>query len=310
MQLRKNALDAYIEEGLSDYEELEIIRHEDETITGVPLFASRSPYSKMGKLFGSDVSTEVFLPLVFDYKLNSNKESLNKLMTLFDYYHDQGWAEGSGLGTPDHQTNRSSGYFVAVYLMREELKEARRFEREIGAMNWYTDFGKVYGRYKTDYAETRDDEMRTHFLYRLLYVMAMEDSPEKVRALNSYIEWADSALEQNPIFNEKEAVRHGLLLSADTPVMAMIGEDGKNQILFSISDPDLRLPKLPNQSMDEKTATTNSVGKTVTVTLKGNWAMPKGQDGIRLVKAENGRTVMEFDCIDGMTKVVLLQIIN
>lgn len=200
MEMRKEALDAYIKEGLEDYETLEIKRHEDGSITGVPLFASRSPYIKMGKQFGSEVSTEIFLPLVFDYKLNQNMESFDKLMTLFDYYHDQGWAEGSGLGTPDHETNRSSGYFVAVYLMREELKETGRFDREIGAMNWYTDFGKVYGEYKVDYTETTADEMRTHFLYRLLYAMAMEDTPEKVQAINAYREWVESALELNPNF--------------------------------------------------------------------------------------------------------------
>lgn len=200
MEMRKSALDEYIKEGLADYEELDIKRHEDGSITGVPLFASRSPYIKMGKQFGSEVSTEIFLPLVFDYKLNQNMESFEKLMTLFDYYHDQGWAEGSGLGTPDHETNRSSGYFVAVYLMREELKETGRFDREIGAMNWYTDFGKVYGEYKVDYTETTADEMRTHFLYRLLYAMAMEDSPEKVQAINAYREWVESALELNPNF--------------------------------------------------------------------------------------------------------------
>jgi len=200
MKKRKKALADYIKQGLADYETLEIKRHEDGSITGVPLFASRSPYIKTGKLFGSDVSTEIFLPLVFDYKLNHSTESLDKLMTLFDYYYDQGWAEGSGLGTPDHETNRSSGYFVAVYLMREELKKTGRFDREIGAMNWYTDFGKVYGQYKVDYSETTADEMRTHFLYRLLYAMAMEDSPEKVRAIKSYREWAESALEVNPNF--------------------------------------------------------------------------------------------------------------
>ena len=38
----------------------------------------------------------------------------------------------------------------------------------------------------------------------------------------------------------------------------MIKELGADQIAFSLSDPDLRLPKLPNQPMDEETATTYS----------------------------------------------------
>lgn len=201
IKIRKEAMSKYITEGIKKYETLKIERHEDDSITGVPLFASRSPYIKMGKQFGSEVSTEIFLPIVFDYKLNGNRDSLKKFIDLLDYYYDQGWAEGSGLGTLDHETNRSSGYFVAVYLMREELKKAGLYDREMRAMNWYTDFGKVYGKYQVDYTETTADEMRTHFLYRLLYVLAMDNSPEKVQAMKGYLDWVESALEIQPNFS-------------------------------------------------------------------------------------------------------------
>ncbi len=192
MMIRKEALDNYISEGIKLYEALEIKRDEVGNITGVPLFASRSPYEKK---FGVDVSTPIFLPLVFDYKLNHNKESFDKLMLLFDYYHDQGWAEGSGLGTLDHETNRSSGYFLAVYLMREELKQTERFERECKTVEWYGDLGKLNGEYGVDYIETTADEFRTHFLYRLLYILTIENSPLKVQAIKNYLKWVNTALE-------------------------------------------------------------------------------------------------------------------
>lgn len=192
LKMRRKALDEYIAEGVRLYEGLEIKKDKDGTITGVPLFASRAPYEKK---FGVDVSTPIFLPLVFDYKLNHNEESFGKLMLLFDYYNDQGWAEGSGLGTLDHETNRSSGYFLAVYLMREELKVTGRFERECKTVEWYSDFGKLNGDFGIDYIETTADEFRTHFLYRLLYILTIETSPRKVQAIENYLKWVNTALE-------------------------------------------------------------------------------------------------------------------
>lgn len=204
MIIRRNALDEYIARGVKLYETLHIVREEDGTITGDPLFSSRSPHilnhdfrkkAPRTKEFGKDVSTEIFLPLVFDYKLNHNQDSFIKLMDLFDYYYDQGWAEGSGLGTLNHETNRSSGYFVSVYLMRKELKETGRFTEQIGAMKWFTEIGKIYGTYRVDYTETTVDEMRTHFLYRLLYVLGIEDAQERVCAMRAYVTWIQNALE-------------------------------------------------------------------------------------------------------------------
>ena len=230
MKIRTSALQAYIEEGKQDYRDLHI---DPDTLTGVPLVASRSPYSLSKeakgsgikdavaqdesfrtKQFGADVATEIFLPLYFDYRLNGNQESYDNLITLFRYYHDQGWAEGSGLGTLDHETNRSSGYFVAVYLMRDELKKEEPvnhskydslYDEAIHAMEWYTDFGKVFGKYgdlQKGYKETTSDEMRTHFLYRLLYVLAMEDGPDKVKAMTAYLDWVDNSLAINPNFGD------------------------------------------------------------------------------------------------------------
>jgi hypothetical protein len=207
MKIRLNALNDYIKSGLAIYDTLDITRNSDGSIKGVPLYAGRSPYiEKLRKFditgagvatdrrqFSRDVAERTFLPLVFDYKLNGNKESLDKLFNLLDHFNDQGWAEGSGLGTLDHESNRMAGYAYAVYLIRDELKKTGRFEQHAKAMNWFVEFGKVYGEYGTVYVETTVDEMMTHFMYRLICVLLMEDSPEKVQAMQSYVNWVNSA---------------------------------------------------------------------------------------------------------------------
>ena len=108
------------------------------------------------------------------------------------------------------------------------------------------------------------------------------------------------------VFQENQAIGQGILAAADTPVMAMVKEEGGDKIVFSMSDPDLRLPKLPNQTMEEETATTYSTQKTVSVTLNGEWKLSEEQDGIRVVKSEGGHTVLELDCIDGQKREAVL----
>ncbi|MFC6226803.1 chondroitinase family polysaccharide lyase [Paenibacillus allorhizosphaerae] len=194
LQIRRQALQSFIAKGLQKYEQLGLKRDGNGYITGTPLFSSRSTH---GPEFGEDVARAIFLPLVFDFKINGRQESLKKTLDLFDYFHDQGWADGSGLETLDHETNRTNGYFHTVYLMRKELKETGRLERELAAVRWYTNFGKTYAM---DTGETTADEVRTKLMYELLYVLALDDGPEKVREMKGLVRWINNALTAAPGF--------------------------------------------------------------------------------------------------------------
>ncbi|WP_218089878.1 chondroitinase family polysaccharide lyase [Paenibacillus solanacearum] len=194
LQIRGQALQSFIAKGLQKYEQLGLKRDSNGYITGPPLFSSRSTH---GPEFGEDVARAIFLPLVFDYKINGREASRNKALDLFDYFHDQGWADGSGLETLDHETNRTNGYFHAVYLMRKELKETGRLTRELAAVRWYTNFGKTYA---ADPGETTADEVRTKLMYKLLYVLALDDGPEKVREMKGLVRWVNRALAVAPGF--------------------------------------------------------------------------------------------------------------
>ncbi|CAG7595365.1 Chondroitin sulfate ABC exolyase [Paenibacillus solanacearum] len=195
IRIRFEALQSFIRSGLKQYDRLGLVRDENGYMTGMPLFSSRSAH---GPEFGKSVSRTIFLPLVLDYKINGSPESKRKALDLFDHFHDQGWAAGSGLETLDHETNRNSGYFHAVFLMRKELRETGRLERELAAMDWFTNFGKTFGTPGVDYTETTSDEVRTRFHYKLLYVLAMDDMPEKVRRMKGLLQWMNHALSIAP----------------------------------------------------------------------------------------------------------------
>ena len=194
MVTRKRSLDKFIKQGIEKYDSFNIERHPDGRITGKPLFGNRSPYVTNQNGFGSGLADTVFLPLVYDYKLNGNEESLQKLYDLYDYYHDQGWAEGSGLGSWNLGILRTTGYFISVYLMKDELKQTNRLDREMRAFNWFSDFGKVFIDPEKEKESSNSDDLRTNSFNRLLYILMMEDSPEKVQAMKSYINWFNNTL--------------------------------------------------------------------------------------------------------------------
>lgn len=175
VQLKYQVLQKYIKDGINAFSELNIKRDGD-NITGTPMFASPSPY---GPKFSRHIIAECVLPLALDYKINGNNPSKEKFMDLLDHMNDQGWAAGSANGSLDHELNRSSSYFQAVFLMKDELEETGRLQRELAAMRWYTELGEIY--IEPEHPGTTADRVISHLPYRLLAVLAMPDTPEKVR---------------------------------------------------------------------------------------------------------------------------------
>ncbi|RKN78979.1 chondroitinase family polysaccharide lyase [Paenibacillus ginsengarvi] len=190
-RIRYEAMQRFIRQGVETFDTLRLKRDDSGYISGLPLFSSRSAH---GPEFGKTVSRNVFLPLVLDYKLNGNSESKRKALDLFDHVHDQGWAAGSGLETLDHETNRNNGYFHAFFLMRDELRQTGRLDRERATVHWFLNIGKTYGIPGEDYTETTADEVRTRFIYKLQYVLAMDNTPEKVRHMEGLLAWMNHAL--------------------------------------------------------------------------------------------------------------------
>ncbi|MXZ08835.1 MAG: hypothetical protein F4Y79_05255 [Gemmatimonadetes bacterium] len=191
VRIRLNELTAYIRRGhsnLTDYE----IRREGDRILGTPLFAERSPYTP---LFQS-VFQGVLLRLVLDYRLNGNEEARDRVIDVFDYLHDQGWADGSGVGALHQEFLRIASYAHAVYLMRDILGDTNRLERELASLKWYSMFGELYEQ--TWDPGTNADFLRSVAMYRLLCILMMDDSPEKVANMRRYVVWLNNALSIAP----------------------------------------------------------------------------------------------------------------
>ncbi len=191
VQIRLAALATYMQRGhrnLATYE----IRREGNRILGTPLFADRSPY----KPSFQRVFQDVLLRLALDYRLNDNREARDRVLDLFDYLHDQGWAAGSGIGALDHEFLRLAGYAHAVYLMRDILQDNGLLARELATLKWHSMFGELYEPTWTPGANA--DFMRSVAMYRLLCVLMMDDTPEKVATMHRYVAWLNNALDIAP----------------------------------------------------------------------------------------------------------------
>ena len=191
VRIRLNELEAYIRRGyrsLADYE----IRREGDRILGKPLFAELSPYTP----YFQSVFQGVLLRLVLDYRLNSNEEARDRVLDVFDYLHDQGWANGSGVGAMHHEFLRVAGYAHAVYLMRDVLQSRGLLARELATLKWFSMFGELYEDPQVPGANA--DFIRSVAMYRLLCILMMDDTPDKVANMRCYIAWLNNALSIAP----------------------------------------------------------------------------------------------------------------
>ncbi|KAL9953042.1 hypothetical protein ACROYT_G040393 [Oculina patagonica] len=134
-----------------------------------------------------------------------NNKRKERLMLVFDYIEDQGFSDGSGLGTLDHEMNNAgAGFMCAAFLLKKEIKTAGKLSDYVATMKWYNDFGEIY-QDPFEYVGTTADRMRTISLWRLFAVLMMptsttEEKKEKIRDMKALDRWYANALAPNEAF--------------------------------------------------------------------------------------------------------------
>ena len=192
VQIRLDALATFIQNGHRNFEQFDVRRTSDGRILGRPLFSNRSPYASPF----DDIFQEVLLHLALDFRLNDNREAKNRALDVLDYVNDQGWAAGSSLGTIYHAFLRVTGYANSVYLMRDTLRARGMLAREMETLAWHSLFGEIYDASWDP--GTNADFLRSVGLFRLLRILLMDDTPQKVAMMQHYIRWLNNALSIAP----------------------------------------------------------------------------------------------------------------
>ncbi|MBI5685557.1 MAG: hypothetical protein HZC54_10790 [Verrucomicrobia bacterium] len=197
VRTRLGSVQSYINAGHKEFERLGLVRRGN-IVCGPGLFCERD---QLQPHLASSVFQEIALPLAYDARLNSSDRARQRFLDLIDYAHDQGWAAGSLMGTSyGGETLRISSYVHAVYILREFLQKQGRLARELETLRYHLSLGAIYRA--VDHPGANADDIRSVLLFRLLYVLMLDDSPAKLRDMECLVRWANAALSVAPGFGD------------------------------------------------------------------------------------------------------------
>ena len=135
-----------------------------------------------------------------------NLDRLNKINDLLDFTKQQGFADGSGLGSLDHEMNKDGAGFVhTLFLLKDSLSHSSNKSRLLDLIKtakWYAEFGEVYQSPTFEIKGTTADRMITLMLFRLMIVLVMptdndNEKKAKIRDMEALLRWMNNALAIN-----------------------------------------------------------------------------------------------------------------
>ncbi|MFB9056876.1 chondroitinase family polysaccharide lyase [Mariniflexile ostreae] len=180
------------------YETLNL-KMDSNSITGVPLFATRDEHiAKEGMVFQA-VSQSTMFPLAMDFRMNNNLDSQEKLITLLDYFEDQGWAAGSAMGTVDHII-RLNPMAQAVFLIRDDLEKQNKLKNRVDMLAWHSRIGSIIDLDFTRGENT--DKVRGAALVKLIAVLLMENGAKKDLFLKRFSEYMNHVIDFAPGYSD------------------------------------------------------------------------------------------------------------
>ena len=131
-----------------------------------------------------------------------NDERLVRINNVLDFVKDQGFTDGSGLGSLHHEMNLDgAGFMHSLFLLSESLSRSTLMDL-INTAKWFTDFGEIYQTPTFEFKGTTADRMITLMLSRLIIVLVMPTDTEdaikdKIRDMDALSRWQNNALSIN-----------------------------------------------------------------------------------------------------------------
>ncbi|MEN9402432.1 MAG: hypothetical protein RL091_1135 [Verrucomicrobiota bacterium] len=164
-------------------------------------------------------------------------------LDLTDHLLDQGWADGSGMGTLHHLGYSTRHFYTAFFLMRDTLRSTGRLEEVRRALTWLSGVGKAYG--PLDQVNGISiDTLNTTLLGQITAQLLIDDETQRARALAATSRWLGRALESSQGLNggikaDGSILHHG----NHYPAYAEGGIRGATQALWLFGNTALRVPE-------------------------------------------------------------------
>lgn len=194
----KKDLTGKIRTAMGFYDKLKL-KDENGFITGTPLFAIRDEHPAAEGMIFDDAMLPVLFPLAMDYKLNNNDIAKERLLQMFDYLLDQGWAAGSGLGTVDHII-KMAPVAIPLFLLRDELKSLDKLKEQADMLAWHTRLGALRN---IDYTRGENSDMvRGGAVAKLVAILLMENGAHKQSMLVDFKHYMDHIAAVSPGYSD------------------------------------------------------------------------------------------------------------
>ncbi|TKG95754.1 hypothetical protein EYV94_05525 [Puteibacter caeruleilacunae] len=176
------------------FNDLCIKRAEDGTVSGRPIVSADEYVALLNDLKPKNLGP-VFLGLAKGYALSDDDTSKEMFFDLFDHFLDQGYDFGSATGTQHHFGYQFAGIPESFFLMKEAMEENGYLERAVTMLQYW--YGLPEHRIDKNVNDLQGvaDLWNTKIMPRLISVLMMRDTPEKVRELKALSRFLDNSLQ-------------------------------------------------------------------------------------------------------------------
>tara|TARA_R110001592_G_scaffold363328_1_gene684162 strand:+ start:31148 stop:34327 length:3180 start_codon:yes stop_codon:yes gene_type:complete len=168
-------------------------------VSGVPLFATRDEHISDKGLVFQAVSQSTMFSLAMDFRMNNDTDSQEKLITLLDYFEDQGWAAGSAMGTVDHII-RLNPMAQAIFLIREDLAKKNKLKSRVDMLAWHSRIGSILDLDLTRGENT--DKVRGAALVKLISILLIDNGAKKDLFLQRFSEYMNYVIDFAPGYSD------------------------------------------------------------------------------------------------------------
>lgn len=223
--------------------------------------------------------------------------------------------------------NKANGYYIpagqTISLSRSEQQSKHQKDGTDTAGNFATawiDHGKAPKEGTYQYAvlvDTTEQKMKE-------FASSMESADQapyvvlQQNRMGHIVHDRDSGITGYALFEPNDSINQGIVRAVDTPSMVMTRRDGEKLVLSAV-DPDLRLyegteaDQYDEQGVQKEVSIysrtwlrSDSIMRPMKLTIEGEWTLGSLDSRIRILSAEEGRTVLEMDCKDAEPLEVVL----
>ncbi len=168
---------------------------------------------------------------------------------LLQHLWEQGWVEGSSLGTTHHLGYPMRALYPSVFLMRKPLKEAGLLEQASNMIGWFSGRGRVFRNPEELQGESVDtlNTLLQGILYSILLMEAPEDQGGCLKAMSR---WLSTSLRPAPGLAGPFKIDGSAFHHANHyPAYAMGGFQGAAPVVYALSGTDFKLGEEAHRTM-------------------------------------------------------------